>query len=436
LERNTSETISPETRLGLRYFWLHGLANAASDAFAVNFIPLFALAYGASTGQIGWLTAIANLVGALSLFPGARLVERVGRCKPVVIWSFGTTGRLSLLVLAALPWFGFKPIWAIVAIIGLNSLRVFMDYFASPAWTALVANLVPAAMRGRYFSSRNMIMGIAALILVPLAGWLINTANDWSASTWLGYQIVFFLAFAIGLLSTLSFHLIPEPAPAGHNRNSYRQGDLRRALQQSPGFLGLVISAFIWNMAIQVAAPFFNVYLVNQLQANISMVGILAGVNSLAALAGQQVFSRLLDRKGTIWVQQAAGLLIPCLPVFWIWVTAPWQVLFINAFGGFFWAGYNLANFNLLLELSPDEYRPRAVALYQSAVFGSAIFGPLIGGYLADLVSFQFIFGLSGFGRLMGILAFIWLAARPALRNGKGGSTPPLPLGSRLERRV
>jgi MFS family permease len=74
----------------------------------------------------------------------------------------------------------------------------------------------------------------------------------------------------------------------------------------------------------------------------------------------------------------------------------------------------------ILVQLSPDEQRPRAVALYQTAVFGSAVLGPLIGGFLADVVSFQFIFGVSGVGRIAGMGLFLWLAARPALRSGKG----------------
>jgi dipeptide/tripeptide permease len=52
------------------------------------------------------------------------------------------------------------------------------------------------------------------------------------------------------------------------------------------------------------------------------------------------------------------------------------------------------------------------VALYQTAVFSSAVVGPLLGGYLADTVSFKLIFGLSSIGRLAGTLLFIWLTVR------------------------
>ncbi len=420
LERYAEGPLSRERLSGLRYFWLDGLFSAISDNFYANFITLFALAYGATNGQVGLLTAIGSLMGAVALFPGARTAEWLGKRKTLVVWTGGGLGRLALLAFVCLPFLVTEPSLAIAAIIALNAWRAFMGNFANPAWTALVADLVPHSMRGRYFGSRNMAMGLAALIVAPVAGRLIKAFNGWQGLPFLGYQVVFGLAFVFGVLGTISFLLIPEPSRPVSEVQKRQRGSLRHAIQDSPGFLGFVISAFIWNLAIQIAAPFFSVYMVNQLHGTASIVGLLAGVSSLFSLAGQRVFGRLLDAKGALWVQRITGLLIPGLPLAWLFVTNPWQPLVINVFGGLLWAGYNLSNFNLLLELTPDDQRPAAVALYQTVVFTSAVIGPLLGGYLADAVSYKLIFGLSGIGRVLGILAFLWLTARTAMRYGKG----------------
>lgn len=417
LTRTAQQTLTPGLLLGLRYFWLDGLFSAISENFFLTFMPLYALAYGASNGQVGWLTAIANLLGALALFPGARAVDRVGRRKPIVIWTGGGLGRLMLLLLALLPLFTTNPGLGIWSIVILNGLRALLGNFGNPAWTALVADLVPGFMRGRYFSSRNIAMGIAALVVVPGAGWLIKTGNAWPGHSLLGYQAAFLLAFIFGMLSTYFFQQIPEPPPSAGSNARHQRGDLRRALKKHPEFAGLIASAFIWNLAIQVSAPFFNVYLVTSLNGTVFIVGLLAAVSSLFDLGGQHIFGRLVDRKGTLWVQMLAGLLIPVLPLAWAVVTAPWQVAFINAFGGLIWAGYNLSNFNLLLEMTPDEQRPRAVALYQTAVFGSAVIGPLAGGYLADAAGFRLVFVLSAVGRVLAMAVFFWLTVRPAWRK-------------------
>jgi MFS family permease len=115
--------------------------------------------------------------------------------------------------------------------------------------------------------------------------------------------------------------------------------------------------------------------------------------------------------------------------VAWIWVTALWQVGVLEAYAGLVWAGYNLANFALLLELTPASHRPQAVALYQTVVFVSAVVGPLLGGWLADTFGFHVIFGASGAGRLIGILLYVWLAVWPAL-GARGRRSPPSPAGA------
>ena len=64
----------------------------------------------------------------------------------------------------------------------------------------------------------------------------------------------------------------------------------------------------------------------------------------------------------------------------------------------------------------PHVGRARAVALYQTGVFASAVLGPLVGGDLADTVSFQAIFLLSGVGRALGMVLFLGLIWLPMHR--------------------
>jgi DHA1 family multidrug resistance protein-like MFS transporter len=133
-----------------------------------------------------------------------------------------------------------------------------------------------------------------------------------------------------------------------------------------------------------------------------------------------------MNRLGALRTQALTGLLIPIIPTVWIWITAPWQVGVLEAYAGLVWAGYNLANFALLLELTPASHRPQAVALYQTVVFASAVAGPLLGGWLADTFGFRVIFAASGAGRLLGILLFVWLALWPALpTRGERPATAP-----------
>ena len=105
----------------------------------------------------------------------------------VVVWSGGGFGRLALLGLAFMPVFITEPLIAIVAIIIMDGLRSFMSNLANPGWTSMVADLVPESMRGRFFSSRNTAMGLAALVVAPLAGRMITSTNLRFDSPFAGY---------------------------------------------------------------------------------------------------------------------------------------------------------------------------------------------------------------------------------------------------------
>ncbi|HUZ17856.1 MAG TPA: MFS transporter, partial [Spirochaetia bacterium] len=301
------------------------------------------------------------------------------------------------------------PAVGVLIIIIVNGMRSFTGNFSNPAWTAMAADLVPVEARGRYFGVRNTMMGIAALVTAPLAGWVVETGNRSAGMPYLGFQLLFVLALVTGLASTFCFNRIPEPSGLPLERRTHRKGDLRRTLRTNRAFVGLVLSAFVWNLALQIGGPFFNVYFVTALHGNNGTVGAATGIANLTNLIGLFVFARLIDRKGNKWVIRATGFVIPLLPLSWVYMTSVWQVYLNNVFSGFLWAGYNMANFNLLLELTPSEQRPRAVALYQTVVFAAAVITPALGGYLADAIGLKPVFAMSSIGRYLAMFIFVLL---------------------------
>jgi MFS family permease len=429
LEHLSNQPLSTDAVHGLRYFWMDGLFSSASANFYVNFVALFALAYGATNAQVGQLTAIASLLAALAVFPGAWAVGPVGRRKPLVMAGGAGLARILLFVWALVPFFIHDPNVAIWGIIIINALITFGSNFSVPAWTSMVADIVPIDMRGRYFSSRNLIMNVMALVVVPLSGWLVTTGNGIPGLPYGGYQLVFFLAFVTGMFSTFSFGRIKEKADPSQQTRQRRLRETARKIGATPGFMGFVISALIWNFGIQIAAPFFNVYLVSKLGANTTAVGLLTSVTTVFAVITQGWWGRLTDRRGNMWIMMVTGMLIPLMPLGWAVVNAPWQVIFINIASGIWWTGYNLANFNLLLEMAPDDCRADAAALFQFVVAGAAILGPLAGGYLADAIGYHPVFLLSTVVRWVGMFAFLYLAVRPATQARKR-------VGAKVEPRV
>ena len=82
--------------------------------------------------------------------------------------------------------------------------------------------------------------------------------------------------------------------------------------------------------------------------------------------------------------------------------------------GGFCWAGYNLAAFNLILEITPDEGRTTYVGIYNTMAGLASSIGPLIGGFLADSVGLPIVIVISGILRWLGYFAFKYNVTVPS----------------------
>ncbi len=399
----------PAARTNRRLLWLDGFLSNASESFVTNFVNPFAMAMGANNAQIGLLNASINLAAALGLMPGARLSERIGQRKRVVILTGGLAGRLLLLALAAVPLLlGNQAL--LYTVMALFALRSFVNQLGYPAWSGLVAELVPTSIRGRYFGARNIGLAVAALVFTPVAGRIIEAVGGVP-----GYQAALLAAGVVGLLATSVFGRIkeppalfsPEPAqtPAGGSAGRFL---LHR---QFVAFTGI---ALVWNLALMIAAPFFSVYLIRSLNGTPTIIGILAAAYSVGNIVGQRFWGRLNDQRGAASVMRLTGLLIPIIPVGWSLAPGPWYLIPIEVCSGFLWGGYQLATFNLLLQLSPQGQRERFVAIYQTVVFGAACVGPLIGAGLANALTIRPLMWISAAGRLIAAVAFLF-----AIRVGR-----------------
>jgi MFS family permease len=404
-----TDRVDPSVRRNLRWFWFDGVFSQASESIVVAYLSLYVLTLGATAGQIGLMSALSNLSAALLVLPGAAIVERWGRRKLTCLWAGGGVARSMLFLLALLPFALGGPNAIYIAIL-LAVIRTAFANLSVPAWTSLTADIIPMRWRGRYFSSRNMAMGIAGMALTYLAGQLITSAGAPA-----GYQLAMGLAFAIGLISTFCFAQIQEPTVSIKPRvGSSPQLPLLQNLRRRPEFLAFCAVAALWNLSLNTAGPFFSVHFVRGLKGTASFWGIISVVHGLAALPGQRLFGVLSDRWGPRRVQLITGLLIPLVPWLWGFSRSPWQLLPIEMLSGFLWAGYGLSSFNSLLMLTPQDRRARYAALYQIVVTVTLAAGAALGGLAATWWGYRTTFLLSGLGRLGAALLFARFVRQPA----------------------
>jgi MFS family permease len=165
----------------------------------------------------------------------------------------------------------------------------------------------------------------------------------------------------------------------------------------------------LFNFAWQLGGPYFGVYQVEVLGATARIIGWLSMTGSFMRMVGQQIWGRAVDRRGARWAFTVCLLFIPLLPFIWLPLTRPWQLVFVTVPSGFLWAGREIANFNLLLDLSDEEEKTQAIASYNTLLAVANIAGPLVGGQVVRWLGYHWTFALSGFGRFVAAMFFVAL---------------------------
>ncbi len=403
-------SLQEQAQKNLRWFWFDGLFASAGDNIIINYVSLYVLILGGTEVQVGLMSSISSFSGALMLFLGALLAERIGDHKKISIITGGFIGRFAVLMLVFVPIL-FRDLNVVWLAIAFSVMRDMCNNFAYPSWMSVVNETVPIEGRGRYFGARNFIMNISNILATLLAGKLITLFTGH-----LGYQIAMGLAFVMGVGSVFSYaHIKTQPKISQVKKNTrVSLHSVLGLLKGQPQFVALILITGLWNFSINVSGPFFNVFMAKDLHFSASTVGLMAVVTSLT---GFLVFNRigsLSDRWGPRKVQLISMWLIPLMPIAWIFAKTPLHVAIINAFGGVMWGAYNLTSFNLMLNSIPKAQVPRYSAIYQIIVVLSLAFGALLGSALITDYGFVILLILSAIGRVVSAILFSFLVHEPA----------------------
>jgi len=386
--------VHPSYRRGMQVFWWYGVLIALAAAFVDSYVTLYVLALGATKLQIGTLASIASFLAMLAPLIGAQWTARLGKRKPVFMLSLSL--QFLMLLLALLAPFVISGPALIAALIGIMALRSGVSSVGTPAWTSLAGDIVPLERRGRYFSSRKTIMSIVTMLTVPVAGQIIDRGGAPG-----GYQLAFGIAVGVAIAAVFLYGRIPEPDSGEDRRPEKIWTAFSRAFLANPLFLRYTVLLAFWNLSVQLASPYLSVFQIENLKSSPGIIGILGTVSALTDVVGRQVFGRLVDRRGARWAFALCALLIPLLPLMWIPMTKPWHAVFVMIPNGFLWAGFDVSNFNLQLELSETKHRTQAIAAHSSLNSLANVLGPLLGAQLIETLGYAWDFVASGVGRIV-----------------------------------
>lgn len=250
-------------------------------------------------------------------------------------------------------------------------------------------DLVPGEMLGVYFSKRGryaqMLNVVLSIILAIAVDSIRKNYPQFELTT---YSIMFVLAGIIGLSGAWLLSTVPEPMSILDRDNILRM--FVRPLKDL-NFRKLLVFNSAWLFAVNIATPFFTVFMLKTLGLTLLYIvplTILSQLSSIITIGLWGVFADRYSNKTIIAI--CAPLYLLCV-IAWCFVGIYYSLVsnmvllaLIHMLSGASNAGINLALTNIGLKLAPS----REAIVYLSvkniitAVFSSL--APMIGGFLAD----------------------------------------------------
>jgi len=379
------------------------------NGLTATFVSVFALRLGATTGQIGWLTALPALVNIVWLIPAARLIERQHDPLQLSVRT-GLLQRLGYLAMAAMPF--LIATGRVEALIAINTLITVPTAVINTAITALIPDLTSPERRGQVVSTRWLILSAMATVAALLGGKFLDLV-----SVPLNYQLLLGTGAIVSLLSFVYLRRIRVPATVLAQRviRPRRRASLS-GLRQSLGsilsqrdFVRFAAVSFVLYWGLHLPGALWPVLRVRDLGATDTWIGLIAVVVDASTIGGYFLWGRVAARRGNRWVLIVTTLGVSAYTLFTAMVpTISWMLL-TSVLGGLTWAGCNLALFNAMLGVCPDDRRPTYIAVYTALMNIAAFAGPLLGAALSDWIGIRWVFVASSGVRFLSGLVFLWL---------------------------
>jgi len=376
-----------EVQRGLKLVIVDGLtAEAMTTLTGGAFLVAMALLMGANNFQIGLLAALptfTNIFQLLSIW----LVRRYNNRRAVAVFC-GLLARFPLLVIGSLP-FLFSSSTSVEVLIFFLCFYFFFGSIAGPSWNSWMKDLVPEKSLGAYFSRRTSYTQTLNVVLsLVLALFLDYVKEKYPQYQLTAYAAMFITAGIIGIAG--SFFLSKAPEPESHLTKDNIFKLFKRPLKDG-NFTRLLVFNSAWVFALNIATPFFTVFMMKNLNLALSYIIALGIISQVSSILTVRMWGKFADRySNKTIIAISAPLYILCI-IAWCFVGI-YTHLYMNLgllvliyiFSGIATAGINLSLTNIGLKLAPKE---DAIVYLSTKNIITAVFSsiaPLVGGYLAD----------------------------------------------------
>lgn len=385
----TQEHISEqELQRGLKSIVIDGVMSHLMGVLTGGvFLVAIGLQLGASNFQIGILAAIPPLMQLVQL-PAIFIIEKVGSRKTVAVYS-AMISRFAFLMVALSPLI-FPPAIGLLILVFAIIFSSMFGGMGGCAWNSWMRDLIPENQMGTFFSGRLRMATILGIVVSFLASMGIDLAKRYFPNNEIyAYSGLFLAGFIIGIVGVIFLSKTPEPPMIPQPKANFFK--LLTRPFKDKNFKRLMIALGSWSFAVNLAAPFFTVYMLTRLEMGMSIIVGLSILSQAFNFMFLSVWGKWTDKFSNKSVLAVSGPLFMFSILGWTFTTMPEKhfltmpiLVLIHIIMGISTAGIAIASGNIGLKLAPKGNATAYLATNALVNSFAAGIAPILGGTFAD----------------------------------------------------
>jgi MFS family permease len=381
-----------------------GVFSLTSGAFLAGLANYM----GATDEFNGIIGAIPVFAGVVQLFSGI-VFEKLEKRKFLISISC-LFFRLLLGLMFFIPFIMKGTNTRLTLLAGTYGLAYLFASFISPPANNWIVSLIPEYMRGSYLAKKDAYSLAFLTILTLIVGKVLDIFRQ-ADKEYLGFVFLGIIVMSMAISNFYFLSSIKEPK-VEVMKNNFKLSDIFLKPIKDKKFRAIIILFVLWNIGLQVAGPFFAVYMVTGLKLSYSYIMIMGVLSSIARIFMVPYWGKLADNKSWVTCTKYSIGLLSIIHTTWFFVnnTTAWiMVPILHIFSGIAWGGINMALFNIQFIFSPKEGRTIYLGVnaayggvlgFLSTIIGSTILGMLQGNSFAvssfRIGNMQVLFAMSG----------------------------------------
>jgi len=399
------------TKINLRPLYIRSVVNSLSIGTVNPFLGAYAVKLGASSSEMGWFQSSTNLSNNVMQVFWGRLSDRLKRRIPFIV--------LGSLIVSGL-WIPIIFVTSASQLIILLAIQALLGSMATPAWTALIGDLVPSFRLGRANATINLWASIGSLIATLSSGIIMIAIGGTLQEMFL---VPLTVATICGVTSSLIMFKLKEKKNneklnlKEHFASKILGLDVLARARKMPYFIKYCYVEGIFQFFMSFSWPLFSITQIRILKASMLQIALLSVVQSFVTIIFQGWAGRLADNVGRKPLLVFFRFSLVTVPIAYVLSPDINTLIVVGAFWGLAQALGQASATAYLLDVSPEEYRGSFTALFNLVIGVITFLGSLIGGYLSDymiglyglITGLQIVYIISTVGRGIGAAAYLTL---------------------------